>query len=65
VYDKDPRKPKKTKEPQKTIFLRSPGGDSDLAPESEIFVFFGFLVLWLFGSAQKNMFLLNKTNVFA
>jgi len=47
VYDKDPRKPKKTK-PKKTIFVRSPGGDSDLAPESDVFVccFFGSLAVW-------------------
>ena len=62
VYDKDPQKPKKTKKNKKKIFLRSPGGDSDLAPESEMFVlfcFFGSLAVW--GSAQENMFLLSKT----
>ena len=37
-----PREPKKPKKPIKPIFQRSPGGDSDLPPESEIFVFFGF-----------------------
>ena len=49
MYDKDPQKPKKTKKNKKKICLRSPGGDSDLAPESEMFVFF-FVFLRFFGS---------------
>ena len=44
-----PRNQKKQRKTKKIIFLRSPGGDSDLAPESEMFVFF-FGFLRFFGS---------------
>ena len=61
-----------TKKPIKPIFWRSPGGVSDLAPESEIFVFFGFLgffgslAVWVCTEIKlllsKTYVLLRKTN---
>ena len=42
-----PGEPRRTK---KTMFWKSPGGDSDLAPESEIFAFFGFFGVCWFSS---------------
>ena len=52
-----PGNQKKTKKQKKTIFLRAPGGDTHLAPESEMFVFFcffGSLAVWV--CTEKHVF---------